>query len=250
MTRRAHVVLVAGDVPYLGGPATWSGLRRAAPEFEFDEIDLLEATTSEDIIAAARTTIETALKGAVAIAAHGTAARIAVEAVAVVDPSLPVLLLSPRIVTRESLLLRGIRILVDGPLGNVLALVARRKRRKLLADDSFLRKQLKRLVRNDLISDELIDEATARIADPRMDRMADRTVEVVRAMLTPIDTSTNEAVHRRLVLLGNGPIDRKLRARGSGTVLEGAWAAPMLETPQAVADALRALLSDSTTASV
>lgn len=158
------------------------------------------------------------------------------------NPSTPVILLSPRIIARESLLLRGIRALVAGLLRNVLANVARGKRRRLLADDSFLRKQLNLLVRNDLISDELVNEARARIADPRMDLIVAQTAEALGEVLTPLDARANKAVCRRLVLLGNGAMDRKARARGWGDVVDGAWAAPMLETPHAVADALRAIL--------
>ncbi|HEY5341648.1 MAG TPA: hypothetical protein VIK27_11520, partial [Candidatus Aquilonibacter sp.] len=110
---------------------------------------------------------------------------------------------------------------------------------------SYVRKQLNLLVRRDLISEELVSEARARIADPRMEQAVARTAETLRAILTPVDERANAAVSRRAILLGSGPMDRRARARGGATVVDGAWAAPMLEQPQAVADALRDLCERS-----
>jgi hypothetical protein len=238
---RGRVVLVTGAAPYLGGPATWSHLRECVPEFDFIDVDLLDAATGENIVDAARRRIETALSGAHAIVAHGTAARAAIEAVARVDSSIPVILLSPLIVSRQTILLGLVRVLA-GMGGNTLASIARTKRRRLLVDESYLRKQLNLLVRSDLITDELLNEARARIADSRTDLIVARTAEMLRGVLTPIDPRIDESVSHRMLLLGEGPMDRRARARGGATVVKGAWAAPMLETPLAVAESLRAIV--------
>lgn len=238
-----HVVLVTGDAPYLGGPATWASLRQAAPDFDFVEVDLMDVIAEESILDAARSRIQKALAQACAIIAHGTAAAAAIEAASLVEPVTPILLLSPRIVVRQSFLMKVIRTSVSGRGGDILNAVARSKYRRLLTDGTYVRKQLNLLVRADLVTDELLEEARARIADPRMDLILKRTAETVRAILTPIDEYANTAVSHRMVLLGEGPIDRKARIRGGATVLPGAWAAPMLEVPEAVADTLRALVS-------
>ena len=240
---RQHIVLVTGDAPYLGGPITWSALRGAAPEFDFIDVDLLDAGAGKSLADTARLSIVKALEGSSAIVAHGTACRVAIEAVALVDGAIPMLLLSPRIITRQSLPLSVARNLAGGICGEVLSLYARRKSRRLLVDDARLRQQLSLLVRSDAVSEDLVDEARSRIADPRMEFISARTGEMVREVLTPIDQRVNEAVLHRLVLFGNGPMDRKMRARWKGQLIEGAWSAPMLEVPQAVAAALRALLS-------
>jgi hypothetical protein len=129
------------------------------------------------------------LIGAQAIVAHGTAARVAIEA------------------TAEW-------------VGGIPASVARAKRRRLLAEEPYIRKRLRLLVRGDVITDELVNEARSRIADPRMDLIEDRTAEILSEVLTPVDAHINEVVSRRLVLLGEGPSDRKLRARAPATVVE------------------------------
>ncbi len=240
-----RVVLVTGDAPYLGGPATWARLREAAPEFEFIEVDLMEIAFEERLRDAARSRIESALRGARAIIAHGTAAPIAIEAVSATDPAIPILLLSPRIVMRPSPLLAAIQTIFSGKGADILNAFARSKHRRLLKNDAYVRKQLALLVRNDLITEELLNDAKARIADPGMEAIVSRSAESLRALLTPIDEHANTAVSKRMVLLGEGPMDRKARFRGGATVLEGAWAAPMIEAPQAVADTLRALISRS-----
>jgi hypothetical protein len=76
-----------------------------------------------------------------------------------------------------------------------------------------------------------------------MDFVVDRTAATLREVLTPIDARTNDAASRRMTLLGEGPMDRKVGARMAAAVVPGAWAAPMLESPQVVADGLRALLA-------
>jgi len=181
-----HVVLVAGDAPYLGGPATWLPLRQAASELQFVEVDLLEAADGMDPIDAAREMVRKVLPGALAVVVHGTAAPITIEAIAAIDPSIPVLLVSPRIIARQSLLLRGVRALAGGIGGNFLNAFARSKQRRLLADEPYIRKQLALLVRNDAIADELMGEAYDRIADPRMDVAVARTAETLRVILRPV----------------------------------------------------------------
>lgn len=239
-----HIVLVTGDAPYLGGHATWLPLRQAMPEFEFVEVDLLgSAGERANPVDTARDMVRSALSGARAVIAHGTAATIAIEAVASIDPSIAVLLLSPRIITRQSLMLRAIRAFAGGLGANVLTGIARSKRRRLMADSAYLRKQLGLLVRDDIITDALLEEARARTSDPRMDLVDTRTAETIRALLIPIDIHASEAVSNRVVLFGDGPIDRKARVRAKCVVLKDAWSAPMLEQPHAVAEHLRALIA-------
>ncbi len=153
---------------------------------------------------------------------------------------MPILLLSPLIVTRDSAALRAMRGLVGGLGGRALTAFARSKRRKLVTDESYVRKQLMLLVRKDRITADLLREAQARIADPRMDAVTDRTAETLRSVLTPTDVKVSDAAS--MVLFGNGPVDRKARRRLTGTVVEGAWSAPMIDTPEVVAQHLRAFL--------
>lgn len=242
MAKSVRVILVTGDAPYLGGPATWKPLRQALPEFDCVEVDLLNLDAEYRLAEAARDHIQKALAGAQGIIAHGTAARLAIESAAAVDPTLPVLLLSPRMVTRSSPVLSLIRHLAGGVGGGLLASVARRKRRRLLDDSPYIWKQLRLLVREDVISEELVNEARGRIADARMTAIVDRTAEMLHDLLTPLDARTSDAVSRRMVLLGEGPVDRRVLAREGGTVLSGAWSAPMLESPEAVADCVRSFM--------
>jgi len=65
---------------------------------------------------------------------------------------------------------------------------------------------------------------------------------MLRSVLTPIDAQANEAVLHRAVLIGSGSLNRKSRAQEEAIVIDGARSAPMLETPNAVAEHLRMLV--------
>lgn len=241
-----HVVLVTGDAPYLGGPSTWRPLREAAPELRFLELDLLDVPRDGDVIDAIRQKLREALLDARAVVAHGTVATVAIEAIASVNPSIPLLLLSPRIITRQSLALRIVRGLVASPAGKaLLTAFARSKRKRLLVDESYVRKQMKMLVNDDVVSDTLVREAQMRIADPSMESITDRTAEVLTAILTPIDADTAASIASQRILAGSGPMDRRVRSQGNAIVIAQAKSAPMLEAPKAVAEELRSLLASS-----
>lgn len=244
-TDDGHIVLAAGYAPYVGGAATWARFRDAAPQFAFVEVDPLDAADAANPAVALRDMLVRALHGARAIVAHGTAATAAVEAVAIVDPSIPVLLLSPHIVRRPSFALRAILAFARGIGGPMLTRFARKKLRRLVADKSYVREQLQLLVRDDAIGDDLLREACERIADPRTANAIARTPEMLRSVLTPIDAKADAIVVRREVLFGNGPVDRKAHQRSPGIVVDGARSASMLETPTAVAEHLCRLLNGS-----
>lgn len=248
--RGGHVVLLTGEAPYLGGPSTWRPLCQAAPEYDYLELDLLGIDAQGDIRSAARAAVQDALFGARAIVAHGTSAAIAIEAVAAIDPAIPVLLISPRIVTKLTPAIRLLRSLTRGTGARMLTRFAKTKHARLLAHRSYVRKQLQLLVRDDCISEDLLREAQARIADPRMNGIVDRTADALHAVLTPIDTGANQAVRHRAVLLGNGLFDRKARALGHGTIVHGATSAAMIEAAHVVAQHLRALVGEERDAAV
>jgi hypothetical protein len=168
-------------------------LRAAAPEFDFVELDLLDVLPGRDIIASTRDCIEAALRRVQAV------------------------------VRAESLRLRLVRAALTGAGAPLLNAFSRSKRNMLLADELYVRKQLCMLVGNHVIVETLLQEAKARIADPRMDGVTNRAAEVVRGLLRPLDGAIDAATSRR------------------ATFDEGR--APMLEHPDAVAMRLRALLA-------
>ncbi len=218
------VVLVTGNAPYLGGPRTWLPLRRALPEATFHEIDTLDFADAHDVFDAVRARLQSALQGAHAIVAHGSAAGLAIEAVANVDASIGVVLLAPQYLTRARTPARALTALLAVPaLRNALTAFARSKHRKLCRDEDYVRKQLRFMVRDDVLDDALLKEAFERIRDPRTERAVERTADVFLAVLRPIDPSAEAAVRSRVVL---------------GAPMRSA---PMLEAPESVADALRSL---------
>ena len=237
------VVLLTSDAPYLGGHATWLPLRKAAPEVRFVEIDTLDAPKSQSLIDAVRLLVRGALPGAAAVIAHGNSASLAIEEVAALDAPIPVLLLSPRMFTKRLLLLRMLRSFFGGIGKPLLIAIARSKRRRLLHDEPYLRKQFTLLARGDAVTDDLIREARERIADPRMEWIVERTAEVANYALTPVDPHVYDTGPNRSILLGMDPYGRKVRTRCQATVLEDAWSALMLEKPDAVASHLRTLLA-------
>jgi hypothetical protein len=209
-------------------------LRESAPDLEFRDLDLLHVDASGgDFMVAAKNAIQAAAEGADVVVAHGTVAALAVEAV---DARTDVVLLSPMGVTKDSPLLRLLRSLFGGPAAGVLTAAARSKRKKMLDDEQVLRRQMNLLLRSDKISPVLVREARERLADPRMNAFVERTSQTLCELLTP---SSALARFKGAVFFGNGPMDRKAQKHIAGTVLEGAWSAPMLEQPEAIAGCLR-----------
>lgn len=233
-----HILLLTGSAPYLGGPHTWQPLRDAAADLEFRDLDLLQLELGDDFIAATKNAIKAAAQGARAVVAHGAVAPIVLDALAELQPGVPVLLISPMAVTRDSVFLRILRALLNGAAGRLLTNFARSKRQKLLADERYLRSQMELLVRSDKISDALIQEARRRLADPRMDAVITRTPQALRAILTPASALER---FEGVCIFGSGPVDRKMRKRIAGAFVESAWSAPMLETPEVIANHLRAI---------
>ena len=239
-----HIVALTGGAPYLGGPQTWLPLRAAAPELSFVEFDALTLVDAPDPIAACRDALIGLLAGASGIVAHGTTARAAIEAVAAVDPELPVLLLSPLLVTRTTRLGQLLRAAIgSSPVRFLLRRYAASKQRRLVADVVYVRKQLRLLVADEFISDTLVAEARTRLLDLRTARVVSRTAEVLVAVTQPIDAQVNAAVTHRAVLVGGSPLDRQTATRMAATVVAGSTGALMLERPNVVAEALRTLLS-------
>jgi len=236
-----RVLLVTGAAPYLGGPSTWKPLRRAAPDFDFRELDLLDFPPGPDYVADVKRAIGVEAEGCVAIVAHGTVAAIVLEAVRDARLTVPVLLLSPIAVTRDSLLRRLFRALLRGPLGALLASIALSKRRKLVLDTGYLRKQLALIVRDDAITPDILDEAGLRVADPRMEVFCAHTPQTLLALLTP---TTAFEDFRGTALFGQSLMDRKAHKRLRGEQLESAWSAPMIEAPEHVAARLRGVIEN------
>lgn len=241
---RSRVIVLTGAAPYLGGPQTWEPLRLAAPEIDFAEIDTLAFAQCPDIGTALRNRIAEDLHQADGIVAHGSTARIAVEAVAAVDPSIAVLLLSPQLLTRTTPIVAAVRALLAGPLGKAaLLFAARTKHRRLGSHRNAVRKELAAIVAGDAIRDSLVDEAARRIADPLTARAVERTHEVVRLALEPVDAEDFDSLMHVAVILGTGPMERWRQENGTATIVEGARSAPMLDAPRVVAGTLRRLLA-------
>ena len=234
-----RVLAVTGSAPYLGGESTWRPLREAAPEFHFIDLDLLRVEADGDFSAALKAAIAVAADGACAAVVHGAAAAIVLETLAQANLNIPVMLLSPLAVAVDSAKLRILRALLRGPAGALLTAAARSKHQKLLSDSAYLRKQIALLVREDAITRELLHEARERAADARMDAVVDRTAQTLRELLTPSGAFER---FNGTALFGHGPMDAKARRRIPGTLLDGAWSAPMIETPVEVAGHLRRLV--------
>ncbi|MDB5073745.1 MAG: hypothetical protein JWM87_4856 [Candidatus Eremiobacteraeota bacterium] len=242
--RASRVVVITSDAPYLGGPLTWAALRASALEFEFVEIDTLAFADAPDIGAAVEDALTAVLRDADAAIAHSSAARPVIQAVSRVRPDMPVLLLSPMLLTRDAPHVRLVRaVLRHTFVARLLRNYARSKHRRLLTDRDYVTKQLNLLVRSDRITGALIDEAQARIRDPRTADAVERTVDVLTFSLTPVDTAANVRVRNRLALIGPGILERKTAKRMTCTVLPSATRSPMIETPDDVARALRSLLA-------
>ncbi len=237
--RAARAVLVTGAAPYLGGPATWAPLRDAARELEFTEVDVLASEGRIDVVRAA---IADAVRDADVLVAHGAVAGIALDVLAAERPGVPALLVAPLMAlvsSRSASLLRAI----IGVVGPLVTAAARAKLRRLRASRSAVVRELQGFVRADRISDALVNEACARIADSRTDRSVGRTADVVRAVLAPL--RARAAAVPRVVIAGDDVLGRKLAARMDVRVVHGAESAPMIDAPDAVAAALRDLLRET-----
>jgi hypothetical protein len=218
-------------------------LRQAAPDLSFVEVDTLDFADSADISIACRQAILEAARDAHCVVAHNAAAKPAIEAIAQMSRSLPVLLLSPMLVRHTTPALQAVRSVINSDIGRrFLAALARSKRSRLLNDGQFLRKQMALLVGEARITEALVEEAAARLADPRTARSVERTAEVFIEITKPIDPEVDALVQHQTVLLGNSPLDRKTAARMAATVVSNVRSAPMIEAPDVVAEVLRRLL--------
>lgn len=238
------VVLITGAAPYLGGPQTWRPLRDAAPEIDFVEVDPLLVAGDADMERHVRDAVEAALQDADAVVAHGGAARLALDAVAQTRSALPALLLTPMMVLRTTTPLRIAGAMLGWPfVGGLITRFARSKLGRLRADRGYVRRQLGFLVRRDLISDALVDEAQQRLRDPRSAEIVERTPEFMAAALAPLDPETDRVVtNRRSVFGGIEYYERKTARRKGGIILPNANGSPMIEDPVAVAGILRDML--------
>lgn len=250
------VVVTTGSTPYLGGPQTWIPLRHAAPDLDFVEIDPLMLDVTTTYAHAVRDAVDAILDEAEVIVAHGGAARIVLECVAIGRPELPVLLLSPQIVRRTNVFIRLVRALFGAPpLSTLLLSYARGKYGRLIAKRDNLRKPISLVASAAPNWETLVDEAYARVRMPQMRRVIDGTIEFLQEQLTPIDPRLFAAVTHRTVLVGTGPFDRKTTRQMPATVIVSKSRATMLnalmlEAPDAVAAELRALLDPQRDASL
>jgi hypothetical protein len=238
-----RVVVITGAAPYLGGPSTWLPLRRAAPDLTFVEVDTLDFADSRDISIACRQAILEAADDTDCLVAHNAAAKPAIEAVAQMSRPPPILLLSPILVKRNTPALQIARFVLGSNIGRqVLTALARSKQSRLISDRQYLKQQLALLIDEGHITDAMLEEAAARVADPRTARSVERTAEVVLAVADPIDPAVDAKVQRRTVLLGTSPLDRKTATHILGTVLSTVRSAPMIEAPDVVARILHELI--------
>ncbi len=111
-----------------------------------------------------------------------------------------------------------------------------------MTEADYLRKQMMFVVQQNAISDDLLREARDRVADPRAEALIARTSQLLCTLLTPTDAFEG---FRGTALFGNSPTDRKILRRIPGTLLAGAWSAPMLEVPAEVAAQIYRVVSES-----
>jgi hypothetical protein len=247
-SKTPRIVVIADHAPYLGGPATWQPLREAAPEYELVAIDPLDYVDSkisvEGYITLLRNVISGVLPGASAVIAHRATAGLAIEAIDQVNPNIPLLLLEPFLVRKDTLRIRVIRWLMTGPIGRViLTAIAKKKHRRLLSDKAFVREQLQLLVRDEAITDALLDEARNRIALPQTASTVDRIADSLGVMLRLVDHQAIERVKPGITLVGPHWPEGKIRTNPSIRIVEQGKMAPMLDAPSIVGDALRSLVS-------
>jgi hypothetical protein len=129
--------------------------------------------------------------------------------------------------------------------GRLLASLANSKSTRLSSDRQYLKKQLLMFLDEANLTDALFEEAAGRAKDPRTARSVERVAQILLEITNPIDPEINAKVYRRTVLLGTSRLDRKTAARMPATTLANVRGAPMIEAPQAVAQALRKMLTMS-----
>jgi hypothetical protein len=233
-------LVTTSAAPYLGDNPTWEPLRKAAPEYEFVEIDTLRHADSPDILESLSSAVTELLPESSAIIAHGAIGAVALEAVASAGADIPVLLLSPMIATRDSWRLRAIRAtLTRGIGGKLLSSFAISKHAKLLNDASYVRKQLLLLARDEHIDGGLVAKALERLAGPLSAAAVRRTTEVLCLTLRPIDPSVLTSVKRKIVLVERARAAAYRRRGFDAIEVDDSRSAIMLDAPKAVADALR-----------
>ncbi len=139
---RPTVVLITGAAPYLGDTMTWMPLRAFAPEIDFVEIDTLDCASANDFDEAVAAILP-AIRHANAIVAHFSAASLMVDIAAREHFKMPILLLSPMLVTRKKVFLQLVRTLFGYPPGSwLLTAYARSKLRRLKTDRRYVERQL------------------------------------------------------------------------------------------------------------
>jgi hypothetical protein len=245
MEERPRVVVVNGNASYLGGSPTWDPLRGAAPEFAFVEIDVLKCFAGSAVGETIRSAICEELPRSVAVVAYGEAAGLALEALSRAGSRVPLVLICPRVVFKETLPLRIVRALVtSGPGANLLTSISARKHRRLLADESYLRQQMSLIVSPSSISDALIAEAKRRMADPVTASGVTRAAETVRLILRSIDPATVARASKVVALVTRDIAGRYLRYGIEEKVVDG-LGATMIENPESVAACLRSVVGQS-----
>lgn len=236
-----RIVLVAGGVPYLGGPLTWQPLREAAPEFDYTLFDTLRFGDAANAANAVRTALVRQLAQADGIIAHYNTAKVAVEALTLLPPTRKALFLSPLLVSRASAFLTAFRRIVKTRAGSgLLVKFATNKLRRLRSDREYVRKQMRLLVGDRFITDALLDEAQRRICDPRFAPAVEQTVQVVLDMTSTVTAAEAQIVRNAAVAFGSSPLEVRRARRFNAITIEGSTSAPMVEAPHAVAEILRA----------
>jgi hypothetical protein len=244
MADRGAIVVVTGAAPYLGGPETWRPLKQRLPDEEVVELDTLDLAHSDNYEEALFAMLAN-IKNTGIIVAHFTAAKPVVRYVDRMRLSVPVLLLSPWIVTRESsgIRQRVVRTLLDVPfVQNFLTGRASEKLRSLTSDRERVKRQLRFFVSDAAMTDWLVDEAQARLADERTARLTEHTADVLRYTFSPIPRDLLNRTNT-VVLVGSGALDRKIASRIPVTKLPGVTSAAMIEAPGEVAKIVYRLMA-------
>jgi|SRR5579862_7018550 len=229
--QKPRVVVLSDNAPYLGGPQTWRPLCESAPEYDFvaiDPLDYVDARVSvDDYVTAIKDAIGDALPGAAAVIAHGSLGGFAIEAIAETNAEAPLLLLEPRLIRKDLFRVRAARWLLTGAIGgSILAAVAKKKYRRLIADRAFVLDQLEIIVREGMINDALLDEACTRLLLPQTKCNVDRIADSLRVMFRTINPSASAKVKPRLTLVGPHWPKSKVRDDPSIRVLDQCKMAP------------------------
>jgi hypothetical protein len=239
------VVLVAGGAPYLGGSETWAPLRERASAYHFVEIDPLRFADAPDIEAAAFTTVDAALHDAAAVVAHYSSAAIVLESAARLGRDLPILLISPLLMlprTRRAVITAAVLALL--PLGSLMTVAAKSKAKRLKIDRNYVREQLRIVIPDTAISERLLDQAQLRCRDPLTDRQVERTAEAIRLTFRALSEPAQAMLAKATLLVGTDAIGRGTVKQFPARVIEGNGSCAMIESPQAVADLLHAMIAE------